>query len=924
MSCEHVDRVEAPPVVSAQHLGMARMHSRGMAVRLGSRDEYARIDEFPPMTVSFTYDYWIDKNEISVGQYLEIAGRLPGEYHGRVGEQTFPVVHVTWYDAALFCNARSKLVGLDTVYAFSGIDSTADGTVFRLRNLEVRLERAGYRLPTEAEWAYAAAAGSDTTFAWGADSVPAGDFAWYAANASGAPEPGQTRRPNRFGLYDMAGNVMEWVTDVKGPYDDTALVDFAGAFGEDTDERAVKGGSFTHGVEYLRPSARSETYETLASSRTRYIGFRCALGAIGTPSYTNPANASGSSAGIGYNHTTVPATPTPRARLAFVKRDGAARTLCTIDFAQIVPALIEYRDQQNVYLPTISPDGNWVSYCTGGEGMYDNSSVYLRPFGDTAAVAVKLGDEPAFVPRWWVDPAGGDTCIVYTNATVLNDAPSWRAGRTMRVRVRAGAFAGTPEVVDDQGSYHGGLSADSRYLATGLPLLYMKDRVSGERRTLFTGPQNGKPAGDTSQVCNVSISPSAVYPDEILMIDFGSLGRVSTVTGTAYGVHEYLFRVNYDNVVTGAWRFPMGEGSWDHPEWSNVYECAVAGSQDSRGQHPRIYAVNLRSSALMPLAWTNRHDLWHPYLWVDPRVSAVEQRYDIDSVGRYNEPRSLENTQSGLAGKMGRFWRRGRDVELMFIGSSRMEGGIAPAEFSGYSAFNLSTPGMRLPMVERLLYDYVLRHCPQLKLVGINLQPGWMADTMGAERWTQATGQTVGYQYDRNHGFWRDSVTDELVYLISKAPNGLDDADDDDQGFVRRTCNGWGFHAFAGSTEWDTTDTNYAKHLGMLRRMADTLAARGVHLLVIAFPQSWAYRTFAYDGVRMYGRYGPTLTTAEQMWAQLRRMEQESPLFHFYDAHLFGWHDYQPLECYDVDHLCEPGAMKLTERVDSLVHTILP
>jgi hypothetical protein len=277
-----------------------------------------------------------------------------------------------------------------------------------------------------------------------------------------------------------------------------------------------------------------------------------------------------------------------------------------------------------------------------------------------------------------------------------------------------------------------------------------------------------------------------------------------------------------------------------------------------------------------------------------------------------------------LAGKMGRFWRQGLGAELMFLGSSRMEGGVAPSMFTGYRAFNLSAPGVRLPILERLLYDYVLPHCPDLKLVGINLHPGWMADTMGLERWSQATGRTLGYQHDRNHGFWKGSVTLELVHLISKSTNELDGALEEDLGWVRRESHGWASSSFAGSEEWSVDDTNYLKHMQILTHMADTLASRGVHLLVIAFPQSWAYRVFTYQDVRMYGRYGPTLETAEAIWLQLRELERQNPFFHFYDAHLFGWHDYHPTEAYDVDHLSEPGARKLTARLDSLVHEILP
>jgi formylglycine-generating enzyme required for sulfatase activity len=117
-----------------------------------------------------------------------------------------PVVHITWWDAINFCNALSDAEGLDRVYDIDGHAVSGD------------LWKNGYRLPTEAEWEYAARGGKygrNTTYSGSED--PA-SVAWFKLHYTEGPRPVGTKAPNELGIYDMSGNVFEWCQDRYAPY----------------------------------------------------------------------------------------------------------------------------------------------------------------------------------------------------------------------------------------------------------------------------------------------------------------------------------------------------------------------------------------------------------------------------------------------------------------------------------------------------------------------------------------------------------------------------------------------------------------------------------------------------------------------------------------------------------------------------------
>jgi formylglycine-generating enzyme required for sulfatase activity len=269
--------------VEFPHPGMKKIMSAGKSFQQGWNDSLASLDEKPGMVSAFTYDYWLDTTEVTQKFYFDLMERnpVPDSAQYGIGEM-LPVVYVTWFDAVLFCNARSKADGLDTVYQYLSEYRFPDSSVFQLDGLRCDFSKGGYRLPTEAEWEFAARGESSALpFSNTADLPYAQTVAWFGANSSGTAQPVATKIPNSIGFYDLAGNVSEWTNDWKGPYNGKAVTNSLGEFQPNSqNEKVIKGGAFNCGLTYLRPSYRSAVFSTTVSAKNEYLGFRCARGAI--------------------------------------------------------------------------------------------------------------------------------------------------------------------------------------------------------------------------------------------------------------------------------------------------------------------------------------------------------------------------------------------------------------------------------------------------------------------------------------------------------------------------------------------------------------------------------------------------------------------------------------------------------------------
>ncbi len=199
------------------------------------------------------------RTPVTRGLYRSLVKAPPKAW--KSGRDELPANSVSWEDAVCFCNTLSERSGHRICYRESGTGWVCDW------------EADGYRLPTEAEWEYACRAGTQTPWFWGEQKEDAVHFAWFADNSSIKPHPVGEKKPNPWGLYDMAGNVWEWCWDWYATYDPRDLDNPEGpAEGE---SRVLRGGSFGVVPRSLR-SARRGRFEPVGLNFD--IGFRCVRG----------------------------------------------------------------------------------------------------------------------------------------------------------------------------------------------------------------------------------------------------------------------------------------------------------------------------------------------------------------------------------------------------------------------------------------------------------------------------------------------------------------------------------------------------------------------------------------------------------------------------------------------------------------------
>ena len=221
-----------------------------------SSEEGRDLDETQHQ-VTLTRGFYLQTTEVTQGEWQRVMGNNPS-YFASCGSDC-PVDQVSWLDAVGYANALSRADGLSECYDSSG-NVRGGGSIYAC---------SGYRLPTEAEWEYAARAGSMGSRYGTLDQV-----AWHSGNSGSTTHAVDGLQSNPWGLYDMLGNVWEWTHDWYGTYGST-VTDPAGA--PSGSLRVCRGGSWNGGARGARAADRNSH---TPDSRINYLGFRLARSAL--------------------------------------------------------------------------------------------------------------------------------------------------------------------------------------------------------------------------------------------------------------------------------------------------------------------------------------------------------------------------------------------------------------------------------------------------------------------------------------------------------------------------------------------------------------------------------------------------------------------------------------------------------------------
>ncbi|UTD03489.1 SUMF1/EgtB/PvdO family nonheme iron enzyme [Treponema socranskii subsp. buccale] len=255
---------------------------------IGHSDQAAAPTKNPPHQVNLS-SYCLGETEVTQELYEAVMGNNPSFYQGSgkppvTGEVQAqrPVEEVSWYDAIAFCNELTKktMLGDDAcVYWVDGHIYNADDA--RAKKIpQPRWSKKGFRLPTEAEWEWAAQGGSERHKWAGTDNESAlASYAWYYVNPSSMlTHQVKKKNANALGFFDMSGNVGEWCWDKKGELPDPLPDDYAGPV--EGSDRICRGGSVLYDTDHAACAKRSGFPPDLGS----YIGIRVAYGVINPPS----------------------------------------------------------------------------------------------------------------------------------------------------------------------------------------------------------------------------------------------------------------------------------------------------------------------------------------------------------------------------------------------------------------------------------------------------------------------------------------------------------------------------------------------------------------------------------------------------------------------------------------------------------------
>ena len=255
----------ADSFLESKKLAALRKKTKGMAYlpageyKIGSPDSLGDPDEHPRHQ-TYLDAFYIEKYEVTTADYMAFA-KYTGDNYPEWAKPEGNFNIDTGRDA--YYKHLSAIIKTCKTCPVIGVTA---------KNAEAYCQSKNRRLPTEAEWEAAARGGSDSAFSFGDNPAMAGDYAWDESNSGETPHPVGRKKPNKYGLYDMHGNVWEWVSDFydRDYYSKSPKRNPKGP--AEGKEHAIRGGSWAFDEDALRSGNRANT-----NKANDDIGFRCAV-----------------------------------------------------------------------------------------------------------------------------------------------------------------------------------------------------------------------------------------------------------------------------------------------------------------------------------------------------------------------------------------------------------------------------------------------------------------------------------------------------------------------------------------------------------------------------------------------------------------------------------------------------------------------
>ena len=878
--------------------GMVYIKSTGASVVLGTNDSSAMMIERTEMPVNFTYDFSIGRHEVVCSEFNSLMKTVSG-VAVECASDSLPATLLTYYDAVLFANARSKAEGFDTAYTYSTANFDSENHCVNLEGFSFHPEISAYRLPTEAEWTLVANEHWDPNKGWTAD------------NSNYTIHKVCSAADARNDVCDMAGNAMEWVNDWLVEYSDKAVANFVGApDGGALGVRVVKGGCYRNVASKITLYDRGDVYTVTSSTKADYVGFRLAFGSIPDAIWLDSDGATKSNRVVNLAGSSTIRSLTGSYKVNLVFRNDVTGKLSFIDYYSGNLTVVEIVNSKGAYHPDISPDGSKVAYCTGLEGVMGNSALYVSDLNASGSNLVKLDVESAAIPRWRV-LENGDTVIVYVTDAQNNKVEStFLSASTWQVKFSNGKF-GTPQKLFD-GAFHGGISSDNTLAVTGARLL--RARVAETGSTVTENARNVV-WYNGEQACNASLARDG--SKRTLFLDFGSNEGKSFV-GEKYGVHERLFIADSTGKLLQSVKAPSGY-AFDHTEWTNGDKnLVVASLTNANDAHTKLVLINAADGSIVELVEGN--ELWHPCLWQKLRLPwQGDVSLDLDSAGAYlSENHNIE--QSRFRIKMELFWKNIDSMKVFCAGSSRMEMGLNPDLYPESGMFNFAVSGIDPSRDFYFVKNYALNHSKNLKAIALSID---LDNWRGYEdHLALVLSSGVGYAYDANHSFWKDGVPEYFIDAIENAypAENAEVVQFSNRGGLIAPSRGWSADAVEvlGDSNFTESEMKFLNAcIQELEEIVQMASKQNIYVIGIIFPQAPQYKKTG-----SFGLYGLKRSIAEKKIAYLDSLARANPYFVLMDENKMGNHDYTEEMAQNRDHLSYIGAAQMTTRLDSVLKTL--